>query len=289
MAASPEDLRFEPVTPAVGATVTGVDLNADLTDAAIDRLYAALVAHGVLVFPDQALAPDRHQAFAERFGALDKPHPIYPHAPGAPHVTLLENDAARPPDTAEWHTDLTFYADPPFASILCAVSVPPVGGDTLWMSLAAAYDTLPAGMKSDLEGLRAHHDMGSFRNGFVADDGTHTLSDAMQRMGHALHPVVRVHPVSGRRLLYVNSGFTQEIVGLPKYESDRLLAYLFDHMNRPEFQMRLRWRAGTVVMWDNRATMHYACADYLPAYRRMHRVTVIDDRRAARRTDAAAE
>lgn len=287
MTRSSAELNCTPLTPVIGAVVTGIDLNADHPDGVVDALYAGLVEHGVLVFPDQPLEPGRHQALAQRFGTLDKPHPIYPHAKGAPNVTLLENDADRPPDTAEWHTDLTFYADPPFASILRSIVVPPVGGDTLWMSLSAAYDALPAGLKADLDGLHAHHDMGSFRNGYVASDGTHTLGDAMARMGHAVHPVVKPHPVTGRTLLYVNSGFTQEIIGVPKYESDRLLAYLFDHMTRPEFQMRLHWQPDTVVMWDNRATMHYACADYLPAYRKMHRVTVVDDRRAADHADAA--
>ena len=269
------------ITPVIGAIITGIDLNSALNDAAVGALYEALVRHRVLIFPDQPLEPIAHQALAERFGQMDKPHPIYPHAEGAPRVTMLENDADRPPDTAEWHTDLTFYDEPPFASILRSIVIPETGGDTLWMSLSAAYEALSDGMKSDLSKVYAHHDMGSFRNDFVHPDGSHTLKDGMAKMGHALHPVVKDHPVTGEKLLYVNQGFTQEIVGVPKPESDRLLTYLFDHMNRPEFQMRLRWKPDTVVMWDNRATMHYACADYLPGYRKMHRVTVINDRRDA--------
>jgi len=283
---SKHSISLAPITPVIGAMVSDIDLNADLADGAIDDIYEALVRHRVLVFANQPLEPVAHQALAARFGEIDKPHQIYPHAEGAPNVTMLENDEDRPPDTAEWHTDLTFYEDPPFASILRSVTVPEVGGDTLWMSLSAAFDALSNGMKADLEGLFAHHDMGSFRNNFVQPDGSHTVNEAMAEMGHALHPIVKDHPITGEKLLYVNSAYTQEIIGMTKGESDRLLAYLFNHMTQPEFQMRLRWTPNTVVMWDNRSTMHYACADYLPGYRKMHRVTVINDRRHHQRAVA---
>ncbi len=144
-----------------------------------------------------------------------------------------------------------------------------------------AYDALPAGMKEQLTSLSAVHDMGSFRNQYVArENGVQALNEAMAKVGSAVHPMVRNHPVTGRGFLFVNQSFTTHVVGMSSHDSHRLLRYLFDHINQPEFQCRLRWQANSLVMWDNRVTQHYAVADYMPHYRLMHRVTVIDDRRA---------
>ena len=145
----------------------------------------------------------------------------------------------------------------------------------------AAYDALPAGMKEQLADLSAVHDMGSFRNEYLArENGVQALNEAMAKVGSAVHPMVRNHPVTGRGFLFVNQSFTTHVVGMSSHESHRLLRYLFDHINQPEFQCRLRWQANSLVMWDNRVTQHYAVADYMPHHRLMHRVTVIDDRRA---------
>ncbi len=145
----------------------------------------------------------------------------------------------------------------------------------------AAYDALPAGMKQQLADLSAVHDMGSFRNEYLArENGVQALNEAMAKVGSAVHPMARNHPVTGRPFLFVNQSFTTHVVGMSSHESHRLLRYLFDHINQPEFQFRLRWQANSLVMWDNRVTQHYAVADYMPHYRLMHRVTVIDDRRA---------
>lgn len=273
-------MRIRPVTAAIGAEIEGVDLGHPLRDHVVDDIYRALVEHHVIFFRDQDVSPEAHLAFAECFGDIDDPHPLYRHVPGFDRIVMLANDAHNPPDTDGWHTDLTFKPNPPFSSILVAREVPEVGGDTMWSSMCAAYDALPDGMKADLAALRAVHDMGDFRNSFVqGQPDTAKLEGAMSRFGMAIHPAVMTHPVSGRRFLYVNEGFTQHIEGLTARASRRLLSYLFDHINRPEYQVRFRWRNGSVVMWDNRCTQHYAVADYLPAYRCMNRVTVVNDRR----------
>ena len=275
-------LEVTPLTAAIGAEVTGLDLKVPLDPATEEAVYQALIDHLVIFFRGQELSPARHLAFAKGFGELDRPHPVYAQVPGFEEIVMLANDAGNPPDTDGWHTDLTFMAAPPFASILVAREVPAVGGDTLWASMYAAYDALPAEMKAYLEPLRAVHDMGDFRNNFTLEEGSgERLDAAMQRFGCALHKVVQRHPVSGRKFLYVNEGFTVHIVGQTARESRRLITYLLDHINRPEHQVRFSWRRGDVAMWDNRCSQHYAVADYLPAKRCMHRITVVKDRRAA--------
>ena len=256
----------KPLTTAIGAEISGVDLGQPLDSATEDALYQALIDHLVIFFSDQDISPERHLAFAQSFGELDTPHPVYAHVPGYERIVQLANDADNPPDTDGWHTDLTFKDEPPFASILIAREVPESGGDTLWASMVAAYDALPDGMKAQLEPLRAVHDMGDFRNDFTAGETSgERLLAATQKFGCAIHKVVRTHPVTGRKFLYVNEGFTVHIVGQTARQSRRLLNYLLDHINRPEYQVRFRWRAGAVAMWDNRCTQHYAVGDYLPA------------------------
>ena len=274
-------LRIDALTPAIGANITAIDISQPIDGDTLDAIYQALIDHLVIIFPEQTILPAAHLAFAESFGELDQPHHVYPHVPGFERIVLLENDADRPPETNAWHTDLTFKQNPPFASILYARAVPVTGGDTLWASMYAAYDALPSGMKEQLAGLSAVHDMGSFRNEYLArENGVQALNEAMAKVGSAVHPMVRNHPVTGRGFLFVNQSFTTHVVGMSSHESHRLLRYLFDHINQPEFQCRLRWQANSLVMWDNRVTQHYAVADYMPHYRLMHRVTVIDDRRA---------
>jgi taurine dioxygenase len=231
-----------------------------------------------LFFRDQELDPGKQIEFAKTFGTLASPHPVYPHVPGFKQVVLLENDGDRPPDTDDWHTDLTFQPSPPFMSVLCAKQVPETGGDTLWANMYAAFDTLPAEMQALASRLSAVHDMGAFRNNFA--DDIEGLNKAMSTIGSAVHPIAPKHPVTGRRLLFVNRSFTQHIVSMLKSESDRLLEYLFSHIESANLQVRFRWQNKSVAIWDNRSTQHFAVADYLPTYRCMHRVIVDTDRRA---------
>lgn len=272
-----KDVNIAKLTPAIGAEITDVDLTA-LTDAQFDRIYKALMDHLVLFFPAQSLTPDAQLDFARRFGELDKPHPIYPHADDAGLVTLLEHDESRPPDTADWHTDLSFYKTPPDFSILQAVSVPDAGGDTMWSSLYAAYDALPDGLRDYIGTLDFAHDMGDFRNQYYdKPDPVAALNAAMTKIGCSIHPAVKRHPVTGRPFLYANAAFTRHVVDMKWSQSQRLLSFLFESQNTPEHQVRYKWADGTVAIWDNRVTQHYAIADYLPSYRRMHRVTVVKD------------
>lgn len=267
------------ITPAIGARITGVDLRAPLTERVVDGLYDALLAHQVIFLRDSGITPEAHLALAACFGEIDEPHPLYPHVDGFERIVKLENDSGAPPDTNSWHTDLTFKAQQPFASILVARVVPEVGGDTMWSSLYAAYDRLPEGMKRDLEGLEAVHDLGDFRNAFP---GKEKLDSAVGRFGHMVRPLIATHPVTGRKFLNFNEAFVTHILGLTANESNGLRIWLANHMNRPEDQLRWRWQAGDLAMWDNRCTMHYAVADYLPAYRCMNRVTVVRDAREDR-------
>jgi taurine dioxygenase len=275
-------LGVDRLTPAIGALITGVDVGRECSATLLDRLYELLLEHLVLFLPAQTLTPATLLAFAATFGELDTPHHVYPHVPGYERVVLLENDGARPPNTDVWHTDLTFKPNPPFASMLYAQAIPASGGDTLWCSMYAAYDTLPDGMKADLRDLCAVHATGSYWNQFYAQGGITRLKEGMAAMGAAVHPIVAHHPVTGKPCLYVNRHFTTHVLGMSSGDSQRLLTSLFDHINQPEFQVRFRWQRGTVAIWDNRVTQHYAVADYLPQYRCMHRVTVVNDRRSPR-------
>jgi len=274
-------MRVEPLTPSIGAEVHDVSLSDSPAPEVMDGIYAALSQHLVLFFRDQSLSPASQFEFAKTFGPPAKPHPVYPHLPGFDRVVLLENDGERPPDTDDWHTDLSFQPQPPFLSVLYAEHVPPCGGDTLWANMYQAFATLPPEIQALTSRLSAVHDMGAFRNNFLGqDNNTEALNKGLAAFGCAVHPIAPRHPVTGRQLLYVNRSFTQHIVGMLKAESDRLLGYLFSHLESTNFQVRFRWRKGSVAMWDNRCTQHFAVADYLPAYRRMHRVIIDTDRRS---------
>ena len=270
-------MRAHRITPAIGAEIEGVALTAPVSEEVTEGLYQALLDHQVIFLRGTDITPQAHLALAQSFGQIDEPHPLYPHVEGFDRIVKLENDSGAPPDTNSWHTDLTFKAEQPFASILVARVVPDVGGDTMWSSTYAAYDRLPDGMKRDLEGLEAVHDLGDFRNSFASKDA---LDAAVGRFGHMVRPLIGVHPVTGRKFLNFNEAFVTHILGLATNEANALKTWLANHMNRPEDQVRWRWRAGDLAMWDNRCTMHYAVADYLPAYRCMNRVTVGHDGRA---------
>jgi taurine dioxygenase len=271
-------LSFDRRTPALGALVAGVDL-ATATDADVDDLYAALIEHQVLFFRDQHLSPKAHAAFGRRMGELGARHHSYVTHPDDDDVVVLDWLPGAKPDAAEWHSDMTFTAQPPFASILQAIVVPPVGGDTLWASMYSVHDRLDPGLRSDLEQLCAVHDPGAFRNGPYAERGNEGINELMGTVGSAVWPIISHHPVTGRPYLNVSESNTRWIIGLGAPESARILTMLFDIINRPDHQVRLRWRPGTIAMWDNRATQHYAVADFPEHRRTMHRVAVASDTR----------
>lgn len=273
-------VSLEPVTPAIGAVVHGVDLSGDLSDAAIGDIRRALLRHEVLFFENQKLTAAQHRDFARRFGSLHV-HPVYPQVEGVPEVLVLDNHANNPTDNDNWHTDVTFIETPPLASILYARELPPWGGDTLWSSMSAAYEALSPTFREFLTTLEAVHDFTrSFPPDLQASRNVGEVKYDKARREHppVTHPVVRTHPETGKRGLFVNDGFTTHIKGLKRSESDAILTFLHRHIQRPEFVVRWRWKPGSIAFWDNRITQHYAVNDYLPHRRVMHRATVLGDK-----------
>jgi taurine dioxygenase len=272
-------LKVTPLTPSIGATISGVSLNKDLNIGTIEQIYSALIKHQVVFFRDQNISPETHLKLAESLGEIDPGHPVYPHVEGHQSIVLLKNDANNRPDTNDWHKDLTFKESPPFASILHGVKVPKVGGDTLWASMSAAYDQLPNGWKEHLEELEAIHDMGTFRNDFYKEGGIDSVNNALKKVGSAVHKIIETHPISGLKYLNVNQSFTRNIINESQGPSDHILQFLYQHISKPEFQVRFHWEDNSIAIWDNRITQHYAVCDYLPELRHMQRVTVINDKR----------
>ena len=275
------ELSCTRLTPALGATATLPSEPGDVSDDLADSVHAALMGHAVLVLRDADLDASRMVQLGQKLGTLGARHHSYVTHPEFEDVVVLTWGGDQKPDAAEWHADMTYRSHPPFASILKAVELPPIGGDTLWASMFAVHDALGPGLRRDLEQLEAVHDMGAFRTDAYLQGGDEGVAEALTRAGTAVHPVIAHHPVTGRPYLNVSESFTRFIIGLSAPESARLLTHLFDLINRPDFHMRIKWEVGTVVIWDNRGTQHYAVADYLPHRRVMHRVAVVTDKRTA--------
>lgn len=271
-------MNVERVSPALGAEVSGLQL-ADADDDHVDALYRALIEHQVLFLSDQHLAPSDHATFGRRLGDLGLRHHSYQTHPDSHDVVVIEWTPGARPDASEWHSDMTFTTQPPFASILQAMVLPPVGGDTLWASMYAVHDSLDPGLRRDLEALSASHDPGAFRNGPYVEWGNDAMNEMLSSVGSAVWPVISHHPVTDRPYVNVSEANTRWIIGLGAAESARILTYLFDVINRPDHQVRLRWKPGMVAIWDNRATQHYAVSDYPDHRRVMHRVVVASDGR----------
>lgn len=270
----------EPLNPTIGAVIRGVDLAGPLSNTTIAEIRKALLRHQVIFFEDQKLEPAQQRDFAARFGSLHV-HPVYPQVEGVPEVFMLDNHAGNPTDNDNWHTDVTFIETPPLGAVLYARQLPPVGGDTIWSSMTAAYDALSEPFRNFLSTLRAEHD---FTKSFPPDlqvsqnAGSERYDRARREHPPVIHPVVRTHPETGRPGLFVNSGFTTRILGLKPKESSAILEHLFQHIAQPEFLVRWKWKPGAVAFWDNRCTQHYAVNDYLPHRRIMLRATILGDR-----------
>ena len=269
-----EAIRVEKLTPIIGAEIGGVDLSGPLSRAQLEEIHRALAENLVVFFCDQALTPDQHVAFGRLFGDLHV-HPAAPHVEGRPELMLIHADAeSKRANGEDWHSDVSCDAEPPMGSILRIATCPPSGGDTLFASMYAAYDALSERMKAYVDGLTAIHDgehvyRGTYANFGVADKAAYPRSE---------HPVVRTHPVTGRKALYVNRIFTTHIVGLPRDESDAVLAFLLTHVESPLWQCRFRWRPNSMAFWDNRSAQHRAMWDYWPHTRSGFRVTVKGER-----------
>ena len=266
------DLQLTPLTPAIGAEVAGVDLTQPLDDVTIAALRAAWLRHLVLFFRDQELTFEQHKALGRRFGPLHI-HPAAPKDAEHPEILVVHGD-----DKVEfvagslWHSDVSCDVEPPMASMLRVVQVPSSGGDTLFASMYAAYEGLSDRMQRLLAGLTGVHEGEQYYRGRY---GAGSLRDGAYPA--AEHPVVRTHPETGRQGLYVNEGFTTRIKELPLAESDALLAFLFRHCARPDFQCRFAWRPHSIAFWDNRCTQHLAIWDYYPETRHGYRVTIQGD------------
>jgi taurine dioxygenase len=265
-------------TAALGAIIGGVQLG-DVDDAGVDALYDALIEHQVLFLPGQYLEPVDQVSFGRRFGELGERHHTYVTHPDTDDVVVLDWQPEDRPDAAEWHSDMTFTLEPPFASIFQAMLLPPVGGDTLWASMYSVHDSLDAGFRRDLESLSATHDPGAFRNGPFASGGIPAMNQMLANVGSAVWPIISHHPVNDRPYINVSESNTRWIIGVGAPESQRILSLLFSLTNRPDHHVRLRWEPGTVAIWDNRATQHYAVSDYAGHRRMMHRVAVARDTR----------
>lgn len=271
-------LRFERLTAAIGAIAHDADLSLPIRSQTADGLLEGLLTHHVLVFPEAHLSPEVQIALAECVGPVWPRHPFFPSVEGAPAAAIIADGPHSPPENAEWHSDMSPSNPPPFASVLQARIIPEVGGDTLWCSMSAVHDSLSDEVREKLEGLVAVHtldhaylrnlDNGKLEN--RADVLENTPAD--QRLSR--HPVIMVHPATGRALVYVNDSFTSHIEGVSRDESLSLLQHIYSLIGQPGHQMRLRWQPGTVVIYDNFATQHHAVGDHFPAVREMNRVTV---------------
>jgi taurine dioxygenase len=273
-------MQAKRLTPAIGALISGINLCEPLTPAQCSELLALLVENHVLFFENQPLTPRQHRDLAANFGSLHV-HPVYPHDPEVEEIIVLDTNVKNPPDSDTWHTDVPFIECPPMGSLLSARVIPPSGGDTLWSSCIAAYDALDDEYKSLIENLTAEHDLAAAftdsRYGESAE-AREQLATARKNNPPMVHPVVRTHPVSGKRGIYVNQSFTTRIIELAPDKSTEVLQFLTSHVARPEFVVQWKWKPYDLAFWDNRLTQHFANADYLPHRRVMHRATILGDK-----------
>jgi len=269
-------IDINPTSGALGAVIEGIDLSQPLADAAVAEMRNALNEHGVIFFRDQKLTPEQHIAFAERFGEIDI-NRFFKATSGYPQIAEVRKEPGQKTNIGgDWHTDHSYDQIPALGSILLARDTPTRGGDTVFACMNRAYEALSDGLKSVLEGLQAVH---SSRHVFgdksaYAKDSDGRLGNAGAATQDAVHPVVLRHPESGKKILFVNPGFTTQFVGWTPRESAPLLSYLYAHASRPEFQYRFQWGEGSIAFWDNRSTWHYAVNDYDGERRLMHRITI---------------
>ncbi len=279
-------IDVRPISGHTGAEILGVDLTAPLDDATVAAIREALLRWKVVFFRDQFLDQAQHLAFARRFGRPTPAHPTLPAAfPDFPEILLLDNDGGKrgepghedaPNIESRWHTDVTFLPNPPMASILRGVVVPPYGGDTQWTNLVVAYERLSAPLRDLCDRLHAvHHNALPIGRGELSSS---LRTQFMSRPIRSVHPVVRVHPETGERALFVNPNFTDYVVELSRKEGAHLLALLYEQIADPEFTCRFRWEPGSIAFWDNRATAHLVPTD-VPAgmHRSMQRITLEGD------------
>ena len=270
-----------PYTPKIGAYIQGLDLSKPLDELAQVELRKAFAQFQVLFFEGQKITPDQQVTFTRTFGHVDEVKAFFPRVEGHPEIEIVESTAQRQTAANNWHADITWRDNPPVGTSLYAQVLPASGGDTIWASLTAAYDSLAPEFQAYLETLTAVHtwEISRWTEYLLSkDQGQEQLTQARAKYPPVEHPVIRVHPITGKKIVYVNSTFTSHIKGLTRTQSDALLTQLFALATVPEFQARLRWKDGTIAVWDNRSTQHYAVGDYFPSHRKLHRITFTADR-----------
>jgi len=270
-----ETITVKPVTPRIGAEIGNVDLSQPLGNRTFQEIHDALMRHQVIFFRDQKMSLEQHKELGRMFGELHI-HPGSPGPEGHPEILIIHADEKSKRVAGDlWHSDVSCDEEPPMGSILHIHTVPECGGDTLFASMYAAYEALSEPMKAFLAPLTAIHEGEHVYRGRYSHQG---VDDAGKVYPKAEHPVVRTHPVTGRKALYVNSGFTTRIPQLSKLESDAVLRMLYEHCASPLFQCRFRWEKNSVAFWDNRCVQHYAMWDYYPQVRSGYRVTIKGER-----------
>ncbi|MDG2332936.1 MAG: TauD/TfdA family dioxygenase [Myxococcota bacterium] len=269
-------IRVEPVSPTVGAELSGFRMSGEIPPEQLAEIRQALLDWKVIFLRDQEVEVSEHVAFGRLFGELEV-HPFARHMDGYPEVLTIHHNAKTRAGQNNWHSDVTWREEPSLGSILRARIIPPVGGDTLFCDMNAAYEHLDAETREQIDSLFAIH---RFDRVFGTNLSDEKRAKMLEEYPPSRHPVVRTHPETGLRSLYVNSAFVSHIDGMAEDESRRLLERLYRQASVPEFQARLRWRTDTVAFWDNRAVQHYAAFDYHPEERRVERVTIVGDRPA---------
>lgn len=269
-----ERITVDACSPTIGAEIGGVQLSGSLDEQTMAELRRALQDWKVLFFRDQQISRQDHREFAGRWGELEA-HPFFKYVqPGQTDVdvTTLAKDMSTAGTENNWHNDVSWSVHPSHAAVLRGVEVPDVGGDTLWSDTGAAYDTLPEDLRERLDTLDAEHDWIDTFGAKMPQDAIDALRPHLPTMRH---PLVRVIPETGRKVLFANIVFTQRVLGVSEEESAEILRRIYTHISRPEFQVRLRWKPNTIAFWDNRACQHYASSDYFPQRRVMERISIV--------------
>lgn len=276
------DVSFdvEHLSPSIGSIISGIDLSQKLSQKTIDDLRKVFNERKVIFFRDQVMSTEQHIDFARQFGELEI-HPFAPHKEGFPEVLAISHGEKSKGRENDWHSDVTWREIPSLGSVLRALEVPDVGGDTLFSCMETAYDNLDQALKDKLEGRTATHDFTHLRVAMKKRGKTDEEIDAFnQKYPVQSHPIIRTHPETGRKSIYVNSAFTLHIDDMNEKESSEILAFLYRQAAFPEHQCRFKWQKNSIAFWDNRSCQHYAASDYWPSVRKMERVTIIGDRPA---------